>query len=212
MKGWLLNIEINAEAFVLLIGLPALAVTLLALRRRKTPAQLFLIGVFGLYLILLVSATLLPIDLSPEYRAIMQRDAKFAERMNLIPFYFGPYGSLGNYRYMLLSNILLTVPFGLGIGFMARVRPRALWWLPWAVGFGIEGAQLGIGLLLGYPYRVLDINDTIMNALGVALGYGVFWLIAQAALWLRGHAQSRPGGLVGEVVTAAERNVKRERR
>ena len=207
-----MNIEINAEAFILLIGLPALAVTLLYLRRRRTAAQLFLLGAFGLYLLLLAAATLLPIDLSPDYRAVMQRDTTFAERMNLIPFYFGPYGSLWRSRFMLVSNILLTVPFGLGIGLVARVRPRDLRWLPWAVGFGIEGAQLALGLAQGFPYRVLDINDTIMNALGVALGYGLFWLIAQAALWLHGRAGSRPGGLPGEVVAAAERNVKRERR
>jgi glycopeptide antibiotics resistance protein len=203
-----LNIEITAEAFILLIGLPALAVTLLYLRRRRSGAQLFLLGAFGLYVLLLVAATLLPIDLSPDYRAIMQREAAFSERMNLIPFYFGPYGSLWHSRFMLVSNILLTVPFGLGIGFLARVRPRDLRWLPWAVGFGIEGAQLALGLAQGYPYRVIDINDTLMNALGVALGYGLFWLIAQAALWLHGRAGWRPGGLAGAVVTAAERSLR----
>ena len=203
-----MNISINAEAFILLIGLPALAVTLLFLRRRRSGAQLFLLGAFGLYLMLLVAATLLPIDLSPEYRAVMQRDTTFAERMNLIPFYFGPFGSLWRSRYMLISNILLTVPFGLGIAFLARVRPRDLRWLPWAVGFGIEGAQLALGLAQGFPYRVIDINDTIMNALGVALGYGLFWLIAQVALWLHGRAGSRPGGLPGEVVAAAERSLR----
>lgn len=203
-----MNISINAEAFILLIGLPALVVTLLFLRRRRTAAQLFLLGTFGLYLILLIAATLLPIDLSPEYHAIMQRDTTFAERMNLIPFYFGPFGSLWRSRYMLISNILLTVPFGLGIGFVARVRPRDLRWLPWAVGFGIEGAQLALGLAQGFPYRVLDINDTIMNALGVALGYGLFWLIGKLALWLARRQAARPGGLAGAVVTAAERSLR----
>lgn len=203
-----MNISINAEAFILLIGLPALVVTLLFLRRRRTAAQLFLLGTFGLYLILLIAATLLPIDLSPEYHAIMQRDTTFAERMNLIPFYFGPFGSLWRSRYMLISNILLTVPFGLGIGFVARVRPRDLRWLPWAVGFGIEGAQLALGLAQGFPYRVIDINDTIMNALGVALGYGLFWLIGKLALWLARRQGAHPGGLAGAVVTAAERSLR----
>lgn len=203
-----MNISIGAEGFILLIGLPALAVTLLYLRRRRSGAQLFLLGAFGLYLMLLMAATLLPIDLSPEYRAIMQRDTTFAERMNLIPFYFGPFGSLWRSRYMLISNILLTVPFGLGIGFVARLRPRDLRWLPWAVGFGIEGAQLALGLAQGFPYRVLDINDTIMNALGVLVGYGLFWLIGKLALWLARRQGARPGGLAGAVVTAAERSLR----
>lgn len=203
-----MNIEINAEAFILLIGLPALAVTLLLLRRRRTASQLFLLGAFGLYLILLAAATLLPIDLSPDYRATMQRGASFTGRMNLIPFYFGPYGDLWRNRYALLSNILLTVPFGFGIGFVARVRPRDLLWLPLAVGLGIEGAQLGIGLLLGYPYRVIDVNDTIMNALGVLAGYAAFWLLASITLWLSERFVPQPRGLTREMVTVAERSLR----
>ncbi len=204
-----MNIEINAEAFILLIGLPALAVTLLLLRRRRTASQLFLLGAFGLYLILLVAATLLPIDLSPDYRTIMRRDTSFTERMNLIPFYFGPFGSLSRNRDALIANILLTVPFGFGIGFVARMRPRDLRWLPLAVGFGIEGAQLGIGLLLGYPYRVIDINDTIMNALGVLAGYTAFWLLASITLWLTERFAQPPRGLAREMVTVAERSLRK---
>ena len=203
-----MNISIDADAFILLTGLPGLAIALLLLRRKRSPAGLIFFAAFWLYMTLLIGGTLFPIDLSADTRAIMQRELTFAERMNLIPFYFGPYGSLWRSRYMLLSNILLTVPFGFGIGFVTRVRPRDLRWLPWAVGFGIEGAQLGIGLLLGYPYRVLDINDVLMNALGVLVGYGLFWLLAMLALWLARRGKERPGGLAGELVAVAERSLK----
>lgn len=202
-----MNISIDANVFILLIGLPGLAIALLLLRRKRSPAALCFFAAFWLYMVLLIGGTLFPIDISPGTRAVMQREVSFAERMNLIPFYFGPYGSLWRNRYMLLSNILLTVPFGFGIGFVARVRPRDLRWLPWAVGFGIEGAQLGIGLLLGYPYRVLDVNDILMNALGVLIGYGLFWLLARLALWLGRRGQARPGGLAGELVAVAERSL-----
>lgn len=202
-----MNTSIDANAFILLVGLPGLALALWLLRRKRSPAGLIFFAAFWLYMTLLIGGTLFPIDLSPDTRAIMQREVTFAERMNLIPFYFGPYGSLWRSRYMLLSNILLTVPFGFGIGFVARVRPRDLRWLPWAVGFGIEAAQLGIGLLLGYPYRVLDVNDTLMNALGVLLGYGLFWLLAKLVLWLAGRGGARPVGLAGELVAVAQRSL-----
>ncbi|GAP16024.1 glycopeptide antibiotics resistance protein [Longilinea arvoryzae] len=206
-----MNIEISSEAFILLIGLPALAVTLLLLRRKRSASSLFFIAVFWIYLCFLIGATLFPIDLSPDTRAWMRSQAGFSDRMNLIPFYFGPFGSLWRSRDMLLSNILLTVPFGFGIGFVARVRPRDLRWLPLAVGFGIEGAQFGVGLLLGYPYRVLDINDTLMNALGVVAGYGLFWLLARLMLWLDARNGSRLKGLAGEMVLAAERSLGEDR-
>ncbi len=204
-----MNISIDANAFILLIGLPGLALALWLLRRKRSLIGLVFFAAFWLYMAFLIGGTLFPIDISPDTRAVMQREVSFADRMNLIPFYFGPYGSLWRSRYMLLSNILLTIPFGFGIGFVARVRPRDLRWLPWAVGFGIEAAQLGIGLLLGYPYRVLDVNDILMNALGVLVGYGLFWLLAKLVLWQVGRGKTLPGGLAAELVAVAERSVNR---
>jgi glycopeptide antibiotics resistance protein len=81
------------------------------------------------------------------------------------------------------NNILLTIPFGLGIIFVSRLRPRDFLWLPLAVGFGIETAQLAISIILGYPYRVVDINDALLNAAGVLIGYGLFRIFTW--LWFR---------------------------
>jgi glycopeptide antibiotics resistance protein len=53
-----------------------------------------------------------------------------------------------------------------------------------AFGLIIEAVQLIIGLLLGYPYRVTDINDVIANALGVWLGFALFGLSTRIILWL----------------------------
>jgi glycopeptide antibiotics resistance protein len=200
-------LEFSGDAFFC-FSLPILLIILWLLRRKHSPAGLFFLAAFGVYLLFLVAMTLLPIDFSVDYHAIMRDEVRFSDRMNLIPFYFGPFSSLWQNRYALLANILLTVPFGFGIGFVAGVHPRDLRWLPWAVGFGIEGAQLGIGLLLGYPYRVVDINDVIMNALGVAVGFGLFWLQARGMLWLAGHFSRRPNGLAREMVRVAERSLR----
>ena len=39
-----------------------------------------------------------------------------------------------------------------------------------------EGAQLGLSMLMGYWYRVADVDDLILNTAGVLLGYGAFRL------------------------------------
>ena len=37
---------------------------------------------------------------------------------------------------------------------------------------------LGLSLLIGAPYRVADVDDVIINVLGVALGYGLYRAVA----------------------------------
>lgn len=34
--------------------------------------------------------------------------------------------------------------------------------------------QVGLSMLVGAPYRVADVDDIIINVLGVALGYGLY--------------------------------------
>lgn len=80
-------------------------------------------------------------------------------------------------RYLLL-NVVGLVPLGL---FLGAWRPRSSGWrrafaTGLAVALAIEGAQLGLSLLMGYWYRVADIDDLILNTTGVMLGYGVFRL------------------------------------
>ena len=38
--------------------------------------------------------------------------------------------------------------------------------------------QLGLSVLIGAPYRVADVDDIIINVLGVALGYGLYRLVS----------------------------------
>lgn len=89
-------------------------------------------------------------------------------------------------RFM-LANILAFAPIGVLVGLL---RPRDHGWrLAIAVGLAaslaIETAQLIQSLLIGFPWRVFDVDDLLLNTLGVALGYGAFVVIdrlARAAL------------------------------
>lgn len=176
--------SINFDAFAWGIAIVILFV-LLFLRWRKTrdPFHLLFIFLFSFYLILVVRWTVFPIYIIP-YRAMQ---GYFMDNVNLIPFYFGPGISLANALSGIILNTLLTMPIGFGINFIVHFQPRDLLRLVAIFGFGIEGMQLLISLLLGYPYRAIDVNDVIFNSLGVVLGYGFFRMFAPSYLALTRH-------------------------
>lgn len=92
---------------------------------------------------------------------------------------------------VLLGNLAAFAPIGLFIGFL---RPGGhSWRRAFATGLAIsvtvEVTQLALSLLMGYPYRVADVDDVIVNVAGVLLGYGAFRtgdVVGRAALpaWL----------------------------
>lgn len=172
---------INFDLSAWLIGFLLLAVLLLFLRRRdRSLSYLFFFSLFWVYLLLVAQGAVFPIYIDPAWANGMR--GHFMDNVNLKPFYFGPFTPLSHALPGLVLNTLLTMPAGFGISFITRFRPANLPWLVAVFGFGIEGMQLLISLILGYPYRTIDINDVIFNSLGVLLGYGVFkvfaWLYA----------------------------------
>ena len=59
-----------------------------------------------------------------------------------------------------------------------QFRRKDFLWLPLVVGFGIELSQLILNILLRYPYRVVDITDALLNAVGIWIGYSFFRLFS----------------------------------
>lgn len=197
--------SINFDAFAW-GGAFVLLSVFLFLRWRKTrdPFHLLFVFLFSFYLILVVRLTVFPIYILP-YRAMQ---GYFMDNVNLIPFYFGPGISLANALSGIILNTLLTMPIGFGINFIMYFRPRDLFRLVAIFGFGIEGMQLLISLLLGYPYRAIDVNDVIFNSLGVVLGYGFFRVFASTYLALTRHWGLQTYGIfrhIHEVVSRTDK-------
>jgi len=75
-------------------------------------------------------------------------------------------------RY-LVGNVVAFMPLGFIVPFL---RP---WWDGWRratllgllVSGGIELTQLGLSLAMGFPFRVADVDDLLLNTLGTVLGY-----------------------------------------
>jgi glycopeptide antibiotics resistance protein len=161
--------------FPLLGGLGILIIILILLWRMCRQAYLFCFSIFWLYLLFIVSLTIFPIPL-PETIGIRSPVKHILSHVNLVPFSFG--GLFDSHPNLIIQeifgNILLTVPFGFGISFLARFKPKDLPWLAIGAGLAIETAQLGFSLLIGGLYRSVDINDVLLNATGVLLGYALF--------------------------------------
>lgn len=160
-------------------GVVIIVVLMIILWRRKHGfVYLTCFTLFGIYLLFALDKALFPIVISGPYADAMREGRRLSSFINLIPLNFN-FSELPNLVLLqIFQNILLTIPFGFGVSFIAPVRPKDFRWIIPAVGFGIEGMQLLSSLILGYPHRVLDINDAILNTAGVAIGYGLFRVLA----------------------------------
>jgi glycopeptide antibiotics resistance protein len=170
--------------FPLLIGAFVIIAFVVILWRRKYRfSYLFPLGIFCLYLLLVMGLTLFPIPIPSEGGAFGSRQPTLyiLSRVNLIPFDYDQFKNLAPlfvFMREVVDNILLTIPLGFGICFFTRLRVKQILLLAISAGLGIETTQLAMCLILGVAYRGVDINDAIMNALGVMTGYGLFRLLS----------------------------------
>ncbi len=176
-------------------GLGVLCIMLVILRRRKHSYPfLFFFSVFWVYLLVVVGMVLFPIPLLDPADGYLWRSSasRIISKINLIPFDYVRYVNVSRMYLFLrdvVANILLTMPFGFGISFLHPVRAKRVPALAILVGVGIETSQLIANLILGLSYRSVDINDTIMNAIGVMLGYAMFRLFSWIFIGYAGRHQ-----------------------
>ncbi len=81
-----------------------------------------------------------------------------------------------------LLNILLFVPFGLGLPFISNYRFKGVVVLGILFSILIEFIQYITGLLSVTTFRITDVNDLIFNTVGVVTGY-VLFVIFIHILW-----------------------------
>jgi glycopeptide antibiotics resistance protein len=94
---------------------------------------------------------------------------------------------------LLAGNVLVFVPFGFLVpAIWPRIgRPRRMLLAGLLLSVGIELSQLTVSLYLGYWYRMADVDDVLLNACGVLLGFALF--VAVRAWRRRGAAEGPPG-------------------
>jgi glycopeptide antibiotics resistance protein len=174
----------DESAFFVCITTLALLLIILRFQKRSFSYLLFFL-IFGIYMIGVVSVVIFPIYYGPD--AVIMTGREFWSNINLIPFNFGDCQIERICREQIIQNIILTMPFGFGVSFIARLRARDFVWLPFAVGLGFEITQF---MISKGGFHALDINDALLNAAGVWLGYACFRVFA----WLYAAIMQRFGG------------------
>ncbi|MFD1907202.1 VanZ family protein [Paenibacillus rhizoplanae] len=89
---------------------------------------------------------------------------------------------LGGRRIFLLAafNVVLTVPFGMFLGYYFRTRWVVCIILSFALSLLFEITQItGIYGFFDHPYRIFDVDDMITNTLGGMIGF-------KLSLWITG--------------------------
>lgn len=178
------------------IGILWLIVVLFNLwKQRSNYFYLFFFSLFWIYLMLGVDKVFFPLEISGFYVDEM-RQVPILAFINLKPFFLSIDNVTTAMMWQLISNVILTVPFGFGLNFLTRVKTRKIVVVSIALGIGLEMAQLFLSLILGYPYRVIDINDALCNMVGVLLGYGLFKLFAYLYLVMMKDSEKAKRGLM----------------
>lgn len=137
------------------------------IHKGKNQQIIFLI--FGLYLISVISVTLMPFLLP-----IPGEEQFYLDHINWIPFV-----DIINQRDFAISgillNVLLFIPFGFIMPALSQKKSGKIIFYGFLFSLGIETMQLIYVLIGRGPFRVFDITDLMTNTLGAALGVGIFY-------------------------------------
>jgi glycopeptide antibiotics resistance protein len=175
-----LEVSMLSGGVAYLAAVPAV-VAVLALHLGTWRTLVALIAVAHLVVLASVALFPLPVDagLIAGGRAWAARTA--GESLNLVPFAtIGPSlaGDVGpEARLLAVLNLLVLAPAGAYLPILVpRLRTLAAF-LPVGliVGGSIEAAQAGTSFLVGFRYRHLDVDDWILNTIGLFLGFAAWW-------------------------------------
>jgi glycopeptide antibiotics resistance protein len=151
-----------------------IAAVFLRLKKKKSFVFLLFFAAFYIYLVAVLDYTLF------QYQSLLLlrhfapnlilRGVGAGNNLNLIPLVTL---GLADVKTSLL-NILLMMPFGFGLPFIADLRMKRTVAIGMFFSIGIELLQLITGSISNISFRIADINDVIFNTIGVAIGYILF--------------------------------------
>ena len=181
----------------------AVPITLAILIRRRAPVRTIIELVAFAHVVVLANVALFPIPVDQLLVLDARSAASSGGGLNLVPFAtIGPV--LTGHAPPLAAriavlNLFVLTPAGVYLPalFESLRSWRGLAIVAIAGGVSVEAAQLAISTVFGFPYRTIDIDDVILNALGIAIGWLILGLAtatrASADESWRGFGRGRPG-------------------
>lgn len=158
---------------VLLIEFALLLVcAVIMLVKKVKPAQLFFNLAFGVYISVLIAVCFFPIKLSgsflPEALNNFIPFKSIADSVKQSVDTASIYG-----LFTVAGNFVMLMPFGIFFHYCIKSQKKRLLGV-FLASVLIETAQFLIGLMIGYNYRSVDIDDVILNTAGGILAVLIF--------------------------------------
>jgi glycopeptide antibiotics resistance protein len=178
----------------------------LAYRVRPLP-RMFLALMALAHISFVASVAILPLPIDPDIVEAGRRTGWTgfaAMSVDLTPFETirrSMRAGVGSYQFtQALQNVFVLSPFAL---YAPLLWSRLRAWGPFllvsiAVGWSIEIVQLTISIALGFPYRSIDIDDAILNTLGIVVLFAVYRLILGLISAMAGPGRPMPTGAAPE--------------
>ena len=105
-------------------------------------------------------------------------------KLELIPFgitvqyikgAFDGYSPVNYVVMQLLGNILMTIPLGIMLPFLIKDKEKKVYMAAaLIIPVSIELSQLVMGFVTQTMYRTVDIDDVMLNCLGIIIGYRIY--------------------------------------
>lgn len=140
--------------------------------------KLCYVGIIELYVMLLISVTIFPIRIIPD--EMKTGNNSIMDFCQLVPFkdIITIIKNNGIISVQFVGNIILLLPFPVLIGYISsNVNYKLLFFKSLLFSFGIEMIQLIIDILLSYPSRIFDVDDIILNGVGIIIGIFIFKML-----------------------------------
>lgn len=170
------------EAVGLLLVVPIYIVCfLIGIKNKISLKKHILVFILCLYIGGVIAVTLFPLPFQNE--VIEEgREMQYFHN-NFIPFFslvdIIKSRNLHTIIRNILGNIILTIPLGILIPMIIRKMDsvKRIFILSLSFSIVIELTQFIISSILGYTYKITDVDDIFLNIIGVLIGYICFKLI-----------------------------------
>lgn len=143
-----------------------------------------LVFLFAIYIITVFSVTMFPLPIQSSLIREIIKYHLYGEN-NIIPFkdilFMISYDDLHTIIKQIDGNILLLTPFGflLPLIFNSCSFGRTLLF-GFLFSVLIECSRFVMSLIIGYSYRTTDIDDVILNTIGVCLGHLILFVLSKS--------------------------------
>ena len=159
------------------LALFALVIAFFIYKRKANKLTYIFIYASTVYILLVLSITMLPITVisKEELEEMRSHFGKYISYFQLVPFKTILGVGKFNFFRQIIGNIILFVPLPTIIKMNnQKLTGLKIILIGMLSSVGVELMQLIIDIVTRYPSHIADIDDVILNSIGVVIGYGIY--------------------------------------